>query len=135
MFLNKNEIQNFRSKISKENDVNRKIEESIFKTISNNSPTSDGLESTSKRQIQPKKDTLKTTPLSAQKIARSNVIIPTHFVSKTNLKQLEERKKSYFTKFKYDTVSNSTYRYKAPRFLDLIGMVLFLLMIVNLYFL
>ena len=51
MFLSKNEIQNFRSKISQENDVNMKIEESIFKTISNNIPTSDGLESTSKRQI------------------------------------------------------------------------------------
>ena len=128
MFLSKNEIQNFQSKISKRRagyDLNNKIEESIFETVSNNIQTSDGLESTSKKRNQLEKETLKATPASAQKITQTHVRIPNHFIVKKNL-QSEALAKS-----KFDFVSNSTCRYHVPRYIDLLGMLLALFMFVN----
>ena len=132
MFLSKNEIQNFQSKISKRRagyDFNTKLEETMFKTISNNIFTSDSLGSTSKRKNQLKKETLKSTPSSAQKITQAHDIIPNHFVVKKNL-QSEALAKSNF-----DFVSNSTCRYRVPRYIDLLGMLLALFMLVNSNFL
>ena len=123
MFLSKNEIQNFQSKISKRRagyDFNTKLEETMFKTISNNIFTSDSLGSTSKRKNQLKKETLKSTPSSAQKITQAHFRIPNHFVAKEALAKPE-----------FDFVSNSTCRYHVPRYIDLLGMLLPLFMLVN----
>ena len=128
MFLGKYEIENFQFKISKRRaryDLNNEIEESIFKTVSNSIQTSDGLGLTSKRKNQLEKDMLKATPASAQKITQTHVIIPNHFVVKKNL-QSEALAKSNF-----DFVSNSTCRYYVPRYIDLLGMLLALFMLVN----
>ena len=128
MFLSKNEIQNFQSKISKRRagyDLNNKIEESIFETVSNSIQTSDGLVSTSKRRNQLEKEMLKSTPASAQKITQAHVRIPNHFVVKENLHS------EALAKSKFDFVSNSTCRCFVPRYIYVLGMVLTFFMLVN----
>ena len=128
MFLSKNEIQNFQSKISKRRkwyDLNTKFEEPIIKAISNNRFTSDDLESLSKRRNQLEKETLNSTPSSAQKITQSHVRIPNHFVAKENLQS------EALAKPEYVFVSNNTCRYHVPRYIDLLGMLLVYFLLAN----
>ena len=132
MFLSKYEIENFQFKISKRRaryDLNNEIEESIFKTVSNSIQTSEGLGSTSKRKNQLEKEMLKSTPSSAQKITQTHVIIPNHFVAKEN------RQSDVLSKPKFDFVSNSTCTYHIPRYIDVLGMLLALFILVNWNFL